>query len=427
MQVDDHLLTSNQADSTSSGSQRILLIHRFFWPDSPPYASLLREIGEYLAASDHHITVLGTQPSYKVEIENESRPYRESLGKLDVRRVRLFRERSRATWLRGINSVLFCWKILWHLLIHGGKYDVVMCSTVPPVITGAATSLGCRLRGCRFLYHAMDIWPEVANLTGQMRKGILYRITRAIDTWTCCSATAVICLSDDMRRTFLARSAKLESTVQVIGNFELPAYETETESPQIKTLRKPANKFRVLFAGNMGRYQALDSVVRAATLVTNPVIEFALMGTGAMKETLIRQAEQAGCLGDRIVFLPHQSVDVAKSLMLDADVSLVTLAKGVSTVAYPSKTLTLLAMGCPLGVMMESDSELSQMVQQHQLGFAVDCDDAEGMAAAISRLADSPAEVEAIRVRVREYAKEHAVSAAILPKWAQLIEKVIAK
>ncbi|EMI56508.1 glycosyltransferase family 4 protein [Rhodopirellula sallentina] len=412
--------------SVDQPRQRILLIHRYFWPDSPPYASLLRKIGEHLAGEGHRVTVFSTQPSYKIEVENARRPYRESLGDIDVRRCRMIPEKSRAGWLRAANSVWFAWQILWHLMVHGGRYDIVMCSTVPPVLTGAATSLGSRIRGCRFVYHAMDIWPEVANLSGQMSKGWAYRILRGIDTRTCRKASSIVCLSEDMLRTFLRRDESLDANTQVIGNFELPSYDENSKDVVISGLRKSSDRFRVLFAGNLGRYQALDDVVRAASLVQNPNVEFVLMGAGASLGSLRELAKALGCLDRSLFFMPHQDVTVAKQLMKDADLTLVTLSPGVSSVAYPSKTLTLLAMGCPIGVMMESDCELSQMVRQQGLGFAVDCGDSQGMADAVDRLAESPHELAAIRERVLKVAADRAVPSAVMPAWSRLISKLSA-
>ena len=44
---------------------RILAAHRYFWPDSPPYAVMLREIGRAWVADGHSVSVVSSQPSYK--------------------------------------------------------------------------------------------------------------------------------------------------------------------------------------------------------------------------------------------------------------------------------------------------------------------------------------------------------------------------
>ncbi len=408
--------------TTNRKSLRILLIHRYFWPDTPPYASLMREIGDYWSQQGHRVSVFSTQPSYKIEVENERRLTREPLGALEVVRCDLFRERSRSLFVRGVNSLLFGWKIFWYLLRHGGNYDLVMCSTVPPVITGWMTSLGCQLRGCRFVYHAMDIWPEVAAISGQIRRGLLYRLLRWMDTRNCLAASGIVCLSEDMRRTFLARSEKLDRTLHTINNFELPEYETTT--PAQPDLAKPAGKFRVLFAGNLGRYQMLDTVVRAAGRIGGGHIEFVFLGDGAAKQSLIALANRTGVLDRNVFFVSHQPAQVAKQMMRSADLCLVTLAPGVSSVAFPSKTLTLLAMGCPLAVMTELSSELANSVRDHNLGFAVGCGDDQAMADEILKLAADPHRLADVRKSVGVYAAENATAAAVLPKWNRLLDSI---
>jgi glycosyltransferase involved in cell wall biosynthesis len=149
------------------------------------------------------------------------------------------------------------------------------------------------------------------------------------------------------------------------------------------------------------------------------------VGEGAAKDGLVRQAKELQVLDRNVFFLPHQSVTVAKSLMRDADVTLVTLSPGVSSVAYPSKTLTLLALGCPLGVMMEWDCELSRMVRDNGLGFAVANGDSQGLADAICGLADSPGELNQIRDRVAAYGAKHAVAEAVFPAWSKLIRQLV--
>ena len=401
---------------------QILVIHRYFWPDSPPYASLLREIGDHWANEGHNVSVFSTQPSYKIELDNVPRPWREKLGSLNVIRCRLLREKSRASWLRALNSLLFAWKIFWHLLVHGKKYDLVMCSTVPPVLTGIATSLGCNLRNAKFVYHAMDIWPEVAAVSGQMKMNAAYRFLRWLDTWSCRLADAIVCLSDDMKATYVERDHLLKTKLHVINNFELPVYESEESEPfDLTALQRDAKKFRVLFAGNIGRYQGLEAVIQAASLVEDDSIEFVLLGDGSAKQQLISEAQKSGSLGRNVFFVSHQPANIAKLWMRDADVCLVTLAPGVSKVAYPSKTLTLLASSCPLAVMVEPESELSQTVTNHALGIAVPCNDAARLAAEVDHLARASDRLEVIRENVIRYAELHATSEAVLPLWDQLI------
>ena len=60
-------------------SQHIVLIHRYFHPDTPPYAAILREIALSLGAAGHRVTVLTCQPSYNRSVVSRA-PAREQLA-----------------------------------------------------------------------------------------------------------------------------------------------------------------------------------------------------------------------------------------------------------------------------------------------------------------------------------------------------------
>jgi colanic acid biosynthesis glycosyl transferase WcaI len=399
---------------------RILTIHRFFWPDTPPYASILRTIADSWIADGHSVRVFSAQPSYKIELDNRKRLNHEQLGGLEVLRCWLFPERSRNPIIRGINSLLFCLRVFVHILLNRRQYDVVMCSTVPPIIMGCATSIAAWLIGAQFVYHAMDIWPEVAVHTGLMKTGWWFQWLRWLDTQSCRRAASVICLSEDMRHTYIARDPRLAKTVRVIDHFELPDYSpVETVNPMY--LKRPG-MFRVLFAGNIGRYQALDSIIDAADQLRNEKhIEFVFLGEGAAKASLQQHAR--GMIGQTVTFIPHQTVGVAKQLIADADLCVVSLATGIIRVAFPCKTISYLAMGRPLLVMVESDSQLSRLVRDHDLGVCCQPGETDLLAAQVLKLSADRQRLQRMSENCFKIAHEHMTPEAILPHWSNFIRE----
>ncbi|MEL7430004.1 MAG: hypothetical protein AAFN43_08380, partial [Pseudomonadota bacterium] len=66
---------------------RIVILYRYFWPDAPPYATMLKTIAEGLTKDGHEITVLCGQPSYGAGKDLPHQPARENLHiGVDVRR-----------------------------------------------------------------------------------------------------------------------------------------------------------------------------------------------------------------------------------------------------------------------------------------------------------------------------------------------------
>ncbi|MHC4837863.1 MAG: hypothetical protein ACYTF3_06720 [Planctomycetota bacterium] len=100
---------------------RILLIHRWFWPAAPPYASMLRSIGRELVEEGHEVTVLTAQPSYNRATRVEKRPRVEQLDGMTVRRVRLLPESKRNYLMRGLNMLLFMGAVRRTILAAKGR------------------------------------------------------------------------------------------------------------------------------------------------------------------------------------------------------------------------------------------------------------------------------------------------------------------
>lgn len=109
---------------------RILLIHRYFWPDTPPYAAILRSIGKRLVEEGHEVVVFSSQPSYKSGVVMKKQPSIEDIDGMTVNRVSLFRERNRYVLFRLINMFYFPLRIILFTLLNK-KFDIIMASTAP--------------------------------------------------------------------------------------------------------------------------------------------------------------------------------------------------------------------------------------------------------------------------------------------------------
>ena len=68
---------------------KVLAIHRFYSPDTPPYASILRAIVYQWVKDGHEVNVLSSQPSYKAGIQNIKQASREIVDGAEVIRLNL--------------------------------------------------------------------------------------------------------------------------------------------------------------------------------------------------------------------------------------------------------------------------------------------------------------------------------------------------
>lgn len=398
---------------------RILAVHRHFWPDPPPYASFLRSIGGRWAADGHSVEILTAQSSYNAAERAEQRPAKERVDDLDVQRVRVVPE---GGLLPGqfLNLLVFPLQVALRILV-GPKRDMVMCSTAPQVTLGYAVAIAARIRRTKFVYHCMDLHPEIGRLSGEFANPVVFKILAAMDLATMRRAARIIVLSEDMRATVVSRDLQLASKVEVLNNFSIPEFSEPAESP----LPTPApGTLRIVFTGNLGRFQGLETAVEAlGGLSSGSPVELVFMGEGKAKKDLEALAGlRAGRPDVTVTFLPHGSPGAAKALMRTAHLGLVSLVPGVIRYAYPSKTATYAGEGLPLLVACEQDSELARSVRDQGLGLSVPVNDTAAMAEAIEHGRIRLAEDRGQRWRdaVMEKARQEFNEEVVLNKWAAL-------
>jgi len=143
---------------------RVLFFYQHFWPDSPPYANMLRAMGQSLVANGHEVQILTAQPSYKAGDRAQQHPARDQLDGIQVRRLSHFPGSNRHRLISQLGRALFplraCLAIFKNRL-KGESPDVIVAATIPPVINGLFALLAAKLSGARFVYHLQDIYPEI--------------------------------------------------------------------------------------------------------------------------------------------------------------------------------------------------------------------------------------------------------------------------
>ena len=396
---------------------RIVLIHRYFWPDTAPYGILLRRIAEHLASDGNEVTVFTGQPTYSAKVSGEEVQHIQQLDdNLTIHRARMFSEKRLRIIFRILNDLMFCIMVFLHILFNRPK--LVMCSTQPPVIGAAAASLASRIVGAKFFYHLQDVHPEVVCETGHVKNSILFRILKWIDCRTVHKADRIIVLSADMKQAIVDRDVSATDRVAIIPNFNLPRFD-DLESPP-EEMAKPPGRFRLMFAGNVGRFQNLDKIVEAClNLSVKEDFEFVLLGDGKAKRELQSEVERAG--SDQVKFIPRQPLSIAEPLMQDSDLCVVSLEEKVYRYAFPSKLASYLSLGAAVLIVCEDESQLSQLAVNNGFGLACAQSSSERIAEKIRFAVENPAEIAKMRANATKFFDENYSLARVLPQWSQLL------
>lgn len=394
---------------------RVLVVHRYYFPEQVPCANIMRAIATRLSKDGHQVDVLSAKPSRVIDKTPDNEIKIDAGDGVRVCRLSLPSEVNRPVW-RIVNAIYLGLTLLFKTIFI--RYDVIISTSIPPVLGGFFSSLAAKLTRVRFIYYCMDLHPEIGRVSGDFSNPFLYRLLLRIDDWNCRQASSVLVHSEDMRNTLRARPRGGEYNIELFNNFALPA----EQDPSIDSdwhLDSLTNRLTLIYAGNMGRFQGLETLLEAMGRIAHRKdIELIMMGEGVAKPGLIILQKK---LTANVRFYDYQPVEVAKEAIQSADIGVVMLIPDMYKYAYPSKTMAYLEQGCPIIAVIEEESELAKTMQSEGYGFSVPIGNAEALAKLLLQLADDISWKQPMSQAALAAFEKYFSSSVVLDKWSKLV------
>jgi colanic acid biosynthesis glycosyl transferase WcaI len=394
---------------------KILIVHRYYWPDKTPCAGFMHAIAAHLASDGHSVDAVTSQPSYAKDFKRDRRSRSENVSGVNIKRLSLPRETARPL-IRIINALYLGMAVIMRSLYR--RYDVIIATTIPPVLGGFSSGLAAKLIRARFIYFCMDLHPEVGRISGDFAKPALFHALQVLDDWTCRQAQPVLVHSADMRNTLRQRARGAEYRIELMNNFALPT-DHYSKGEVDWQLNKKNIRLRLIYAGNMGRFQGLEIFLDAmGRIARRKDIELIMMGEGVAKPSLIAKQNKTNA---NVRFFDYQPVETVKTVIQTADIGVVALISGMYRYAYPGKTMAYLEQGRPILAAVETESELAKTMLAEGYGFSVPIGDAEALAELLVRLADDLSWKESMNRSALAAFERHFSAPVVLAKWSQLV------
>ncbi len=264
----------------------------------------------------------------------------------------------------------------------------VLLATEPGLFTAPAALLAARLCGAKAVLHVQDLEVEAAFAVRHLKGRRIQAMARAFDRSVLRLFDEVVTISDRMREALIAAGAPAERTSVVRNWVDLSAIRPLGRPSAFRAeLGLPPERRVILYAGNIGAKQALDSVVAAAErLKLREDILFVIAGEGPEKARL------AAAAGRNVLFLPLQPEEKLCELLNLADLHVLPQHADAADLVLPSKLGGMLASGKPIVVQAAPATELWTFLE----GAArrVPPGDIDALAAAIAdERPDSPTEI----------------------------------
>jgi len=393
---------------------RVLILHMRYAPDLTGTGPLVTALATDLAARGEDVAVVASVPHYgRADVPAE---YRGGLFHDRIEDgVRVIRTMG---WTRGLDSV---WGrgadyVLYTVLslaagLRLPRPDVLLC-VAPPITVGLSGWL--LRRGAPLLLNAQDIWPDGLIGMGRLRSAPMIRAFQAFERWLYRRCRSISVLSEGMKANLVAKGVPEDKVVVIPNWVDLDAWKPAPRANAFRSELGLENRFVALFAGNLGYAAALETVLEAASLLrSEPAITFLMVGEGSAKKGLARRAAELGL--DNVQFVTTQPASRLPEVYGVADLSLVTLRKGMGQVSVPSKAYSIMASGRAILASVPEDSEVERLVKEAACGVWVPPEDAPAMAQAILELRADGARLQAFGSNGRRWvehrhARTHSVS-----------------
>lgn len=375
---------------------RVIFLTITFYPE--PNAIHGLPLAKELAARGFDIKVLTAFPQYpqgRIYPGYRLRPWQwETVEGISILRVPIYPSHDTSAIRRILTYMSFaiCAATIGVTLI--GSADLVYLYDPPP--TNGLASLMLKLfRGTPIVHDIADMWPETVIESGMVRGGDRVKkiASSLIGAW--CrflyrQADVVTVLSPGFKRLLVERGVP-EGKVKVVYNWadEATFHPLEPDPALAKELGFEG-RFNIVYAGNLGVFQGLETVIKAAALVKHhPQIQIVIVGIGPVEAELKRLAAELQV--DNVLFVGRRQYEEMPKINSLADVLLVHLRDHAFLRAtIPGKTQVSLASGRP--VLMGVRGDAADVVRESGGGLICEPENPEDMARCMIELFLMPRE-----------------------------------
>lgn len=402
---------------------RIVLLSQWCYPEPGPR---VHELADGLARRGHEVTLVTGFPSYpEGRFHAGYRPTlyrRDQYGQARVLRLPLFPHGGKSVIGRVLNYGSFMCSAAAIGSWLTGRVDC-MYVFLPPPTSGLAAWVLSLARRAPFLVDVQDIWPESVVASGMLADGRAVRAISAVQSFLYRRAARITVPSPGYRRNLLAKGVA-EEKLEIVPNWaDESVYTPLVRDQELAARLGLQDSFNVLFAGNLGIVQGLETLVQAADVLRDVAdVRFVFAGSGVEESRLRALVAEKGL--DNVVFAGRFPQEQMARVCSIADVLLVHLKKDpLFTITIPSKTLAYLACGRPLLMAVEGDA--ADLVAAADAGLVCAGEDPGAMADAVMALrAMTSREREVMGRAGRDYFETHFTLDRVVGAYERLLDGI---
>jgi len=252
------------------------------------------------------------------------------------------------------------------------NYDILIISS-PPLFAGVIGAIIAKIKSIHFFLDIRDLWPESVKSLGEVKSRVLINLGRKLESFIYKTTTGYILAVPGFKKYFTENhpSQLKKPMVELINGVSDKFIELAQLNDRI-----PDKKFTVLYSGNMGLAQGLETVIQAANILQKYPINFLFVGNGVKLQSLEEKSNQMEL--DNISFMPPQRKEDLIQIIKKSSVCLVPLKnEPLFRHAIPSKLFEYMA--CSRPVIIGIKGEIEKIIKKANSGLMANPQDADSL------------------------------------------------
>lgn len=350
---------------------KILVVSQNYYPEQ----FRINDICKELVLKGNKVTVLTGKPNYpagKIYPGYEKNQRNHEI----VDGVEIIRVNERP---RGDGGAINLFLNYYSFVISSKKYvkkldkdfDVILINQTSPIMQAKAGLKYKKKYGTKVVLYCLDLWPASLSAGGVRKGSLVYNLYKKVSK-KIYSQVDKILISSKMFKNYLTEELDIvEDKIEY-----LPQYAEDMFGGIVSNSKN--KECNLVFAGNVGKMQAVDTIVECAKIMQDYPVNFHIVGGGSMLEECKAKASQL----HNMKFYGQRPLEEMPQFYSMADAMLVTL-KDDDLVSYtlPGKVQTYMSAGKP--IIASGKNELKNVIEECKCGYCAKPEDAEDLKSCI--------------------------------------------
>lgn len=359
---------------------KILVVCQHFYPEQ----FRINDICYELAKKNHDVTVLTGLPNYpRGKVLKEYKWFKnryQNIKGVKIKRCSLV-GRGKGIIRMAINYVWFAISASIKAIFMKKDFDVVYVYQLSPITMAIPAIVVSKLKKIPLVIHCLDQWPISITAGGISKKSLIYRILEKVSKFIYNQATLITISSKSFKEYF---EEELKILSKDKGIIYWPSYaESDYENIDFES----NNKFDLLFAGNIGPAQSVETIVETANILKDEKdIFFHIVGDGLNLTNCKNLAEKYKL--KNIKFYGFHNVEKMPEFYKLADAFLITMVNNeVVNNTLPAKVQSYMVAGKP--ILGAISGEVKKVIEEADCGLCCESLDYKELANIIKKASTS--------------------------------------